>query len=509
MPGFGSGPFGSGPFGSYDWARQVLYRDWPGIDRRLDEDVADEALKKWTDSMGPLFEEMLTFTRDFEQLRDPDSVRTQFQDNISITIVSAAVETTNRTVRVEVSDPDPSDPLVPLGRTSVGWILKDADGREFTVNEVHKLSAAFTVAGNILPTAGAATLRPPALIGYLGEDYGLTIDQHDAEVFQRRFAGSAFQWLSLKGIQRAYKIIGLVAGYDVVAYRLWSIPNPPPSFIPSDHVFEIPTGSGAWYTDLEPYMPLFDEVAADFIPTDVMCWEDAGGGQTYGELIGANLQSMTVTGTSYNAVTGKWTITFTENAPGDMDIIASAGYVTETEVSGWYATFPGGDGGDFPLEADPVETFPGSGVWQIEVVGQPTLTVGATISIDYECPIVITCVFCPASAIRVTLVPDEVLNEPESLLDDALSRMVRKILLVVPIHVRLTQLTHIVGPVEAAVHVSTTPGPGHIYAEVTRQTRTVAVYASVGYYFDIVEADEIETDPPHIAVASVTQYTVP
>ena len=508
MPGFGSGPFGSGPFGTYDWARQVLYRDWPETDRSRDEEF-DYALRNWTESMGPLFEEVLTFTRDFEQLRDPDSIRTQFQDNIAITIVSSAVAVTNRTVRVDVVDPDPSNPLVPLGRTSVGWILKDADGREFTVNEVHKLSAAFTVKGNILPTAGAATLRPPALIGFLGADYGLNIDQHDAEVFQRRFASSAFQWLSLKGIQRAYEIIGLVAGYDVVAYRLWSLPNPPPSFIPADHLFEIPDGSGVWYTDLEPRMPLFDEVAADFIPTDAMCWDedDYGSGLTYGELIGVALQGMTVTGTSYDAVTGRWTITFDENAAGDMDVIAQAGLVSPTEYAGWYATFPGGDSGDYPLEVDVVHN--GGLSYSIEVVGPDTLTVGATVSIDYQCPVVVACWFCPASAIRVTIVPNEVLNEPESLLDDALERMVRKVRLVVPIHVRLTQLSHIVGPVTAAVQVDVTPGPGHIYAEVTSQQRSVFAYASVGYYFDIVEADAIETDPPHIAIANVTQFTIP
>ena len=503
MPGFGSGPFGSGPFGTYIWARQVLYRDWPETDRTLDESDADEALKKWSESMGPLFEEVLTFTNDFEQLRDPDSIRTQFQDNVNITITSAAVDVPNRTVRVEVNDPDPSDPLVPLGRTSVGWVLKDSDGREFTVNEVHKLSAAFTVAGNILPSTGDATLRPQALIGFLGEDYGLTIDQHDAEVFQRCFARNAFQWLSLKGIQRAYDIIGKVAGYDVTAYRLWSVLNPPPGFIPSDHLFEIPIGSGVWYTDLEPRLPLFDEVAADVVPTDAICWDDAGGGQTYGELIGSTMQGLAITGTSYNATTGRWTITLT----GDLVPIASAGYVTETQVSGWYATFPGGDSGDYLLEDDPVDL--GGGSWSIDVVAPPTFTAGATINIDYECPIVVNCWFCPASAIRVTIMPDEVLNEPESLLDDALARMVRKILLVVPIHVRLTQLTHIVGPVNAAVHVPVAPGPGHVYAAVTAQQRALFAYASVGYYFDIVPADEIETDPPHIAVANVTQYTVP
>lgn len=510
MPGFGSGPFGSGPFGAYDWARQVLYKDWPIIDRELDADPSqgDEALSKWSESMAPLFMEQLLFTRDFEQLRDPDSVRTKFQDNISVTIASSAIEIENRTARVIVVDPDPADPLVPLGRTSVGWILQDVDGREFTVNEVHKLSAAFTVAGNILPTDGAATLRPPALIGYLGEDYGLTIDQHDAEVFQRRFAKSAFQWLSLKGIQRSYKIIGLVAGYDVIAYRLWSVSYPPPSSIPVSHLFEIPIGSGNWYTDLEPYMALYDEVAADIIPTDVFCWEDRGDGVTYGEQIGENLQSMIVTGTAYDAVTGKWIITFTANGVDYMEAIASAGYVNDREVSGWYATFPNGDGGAYQLEDDPVHVVGLS--YSVEVIGDPGLTVGSEVSIDYECHIVITCPYCAASAIRVTIVPDEVLNEPESLLDDALERMINKVRKVIPIHVRLTQLSHIVGPVDAAVHVVNVPiGTGHIYADVTKQQYALFAYASVGAYFDIIPADVIETDWPHIAVTSVIQYTIP
>lgn len=506
MPGFGSGSFGSGPFGAYDWAWRVLYRDWPYIDRRLDEE-GDGALQRWAESTIPLFSELLTFGRDFEQLRDPDGIRTQYQDNLSITIASSAEEVANRTVRVEVVDPDPSDPLVPLGRTSVGWILIDADGQEFVVNEVHKLSAAFTIKGNILPAAGAATLRPPALIGFLGEDYGLTIDQHDAEVFQRRFAKSAFQWLSLKGTQRAYRIIGLVAGYDVTASQLWSISAAAAGAFPSGNVFEVPVGSGIWFTDLAQTLPLFDEVAADIVPTDAWCWDDAGSGQTYGESIGADLQTMTVTGTSYNATTGRWTVTFDENVAGDMAAIASAGFVTDIEASGWYATFPAGDSGSYPLEADPVAI--GGLSYSIEVVGLAGLTVGATVSIDYDCPIVPTCNYCPSSAIRVTMTPDEVLNEPETLLDNALERMVRKIQLVVPIHVRLTQLTHLIGPVTAAVQVDVSPGPGHIYSDVLYQQAQIFAYGSVGYHYDIVEADVIETDPPHIAIEDVTQYTVP
>jgi len=139
VSGFGHWPFGEGPFGSFDWAKQVLFRDLPEIDRRLDAENPDAPLETWADSCKPLFDELLTFAREFETLRDPDYVRTQFQDRLSVTLLSAAVEKSGRTVRVTVDDPDPNDPFVPLGRTSVGWILTDADGREFTVNQVHKL----------------------------------------------------------------------------------------------------------------------------------------------------------------------------------------------------------------------------------------------------------------------------------------------------------------------------------------------------------------------------------
>lgn len=510
MPGFGSGSFGSGPFGMYDWARQVLWRDLPDIDRRIDAEQANGALEKWQESIMPLFEELLRFAYDFEQIRDPDSIRTKFQDVISVTINGSSIEQANRLIRVTVDDPDPSDPFVPLGRTSVGWILTDANGAEYTVNQVHKLSNAVIISGATFPALGDATLRPPSLIGYLGSDYGLSVDQHDPEVYQRSMVRNAFQWLSLKGTERAYDIIGKIAGYRVTPLGLWRLPSPPPSFIPDAHVFEAPLGSGKYYTDLDPAYPCFDEVAADIVPLDVMCWQELdwttdgitppipppADGTTVSEAIMSYASGLGILSTT-SLGGGLWRI---QVGGADLTHISSVGH--------WYADFTdvGSIDGSFFLEANPVDL--GGGVWEFDVYAGTAPTFGTTLDIWYECHASTDCGWCRASVIRVEIVPQEILTDPEALLDHALERMVRKILLVVPIHVRLTDLIHIVGPAAANVHVAvggpTTP---HLYATAT-QLAALFAYGPVGYYYDIIPADEIAVDPSHI-IASGTQFTIP
>ena len=105
--GFGSGPFGSGPFGRFDWSRQVLFNDLPDIDRRLDAEGDDQHLEKFSEAMQPLFEELLLKTIDYGSLRDPDTVRTQYQGQLTVTPLSAATAPGGRTVEVFLDDPDP------------------------------------------------------------------------------------------------------------------------------------------------------------------------------------------------------------------------------------------------------------------------------------------------------------------------------------------------------------------------------------------------------------------
>jgi hypothetical protein len=499
VSGFGHYPFGGGPFGSFDWAKQVLFRDLPEIDRRLDAEDPDAPLETWADSCKPLFDELLTFAREFETLRDPDYVRTQFQDQIAVTLLSAAVDESGRTVRVTVDDPDPNDPLVPLGRTSVGWILIDADGREFTVNQVHKLSNDIIIKGNILPTTGAsptgdAIIRPPSLIELFGEDFGVTIDRHDPEVFQRSMVRNAWQLYGMKGSEKGYEVVGKMAGYDVVALPLWRV-NPVPDGVPSAHIYELPVGSGKYYTDYPPTRPNFDEVAADVVPVDLFCWEEPDwttdtitpppgplpDGTPVQEAIGSYTQGLSITSTT-DLGGGRWRITV--NGGADLWPIAAFGQ--------WYATFTdvGAIAGQLFLEDDPVDI--GGGSWTFEVLAGTAPTFGTTVDLDYECQEETSCSYCKASLIRIEVRPTEILNEPDALLDGILERLRDRILAIVPIHVRLADIVHIV-EVTVAVGVA-----GQHLIVTGDQQRALFAYAGVGFYFDHFAGDILVVDPAHM-----------
>jgi hypothetical protein len=79
-----------------------------------------------------------------------------------------------------------------------------------------------------------------------------------------------------------------------------------------------------------------------------------------------------------------------------------------------------------------------------------------------------------------------------------LARLVQKVLQVIPAHVRLTQIDHVVGPVQAFLNLTAT-------AQVQR---AIFAQASMGYYFDIVSGDVMPLDPPHL-VATGSVVTIP
>ena len=455
------------------------------------------------------FDELLIYADDFEQLRDPDAVRTRYQDNIDVVLVSAGVLEGGRLIEVFLQDLNPADPFVPLDMTSVGWILTDSGGREFTVNSVHKLDSEgprLTLQGRaVLPQTeedgvglGAASLRPPDLIGLLGNDYGVQVDEHEAEAFQRSSVRNACAWYVLKGTVRSYDIIGKIAGYQVTPFDLWSLETGEEHF-PLDNLFELPIGSGNYYTNLEPRRPSFAELHADAIPLDLYCWETPdwstdfpGGpplplppdGTSVEDAIAYNLNPITIDTTTFiDPVLNTWELTTTD----DLSLIGAIG--------GWYIEFASNPGVKLYMETLPTES---GGTWTFTVVSADALVpgqadVGLTCSIDRE-----GCGFCKASVVRIEVVPTEVLTDPDSNLENALPRIIGKIQQVVPIHVKLLDLVHIVGPIEATLNITV-----NVFPQVQ-----VAIPASVGYYYDIVEADEIEVDPQHM-VASATSFTIP
>ncbi len=507
MPGFGDGPFGYGPFGRFDWAKQVLFRDLPERpDRAIDAETG-RPLERFADALAPSFNYLLLKAENFGDLRDSDTVRTQFNERIDVEIVSA--ESVGRVIEVTLDDPDPTDPFNPLGETSLGWILTDSTGRTFLVNAVHKLrpNVVEVVGVSELPAVGDATLRPPSLIELLGADFGIEVDFHEPEAFQRSSVRNLVQWLDLKGTAKGYDILGKISGYRVTALGLWSIELPVPSALPSDHVYEIPVGSGNWYTDIAPDRPNFDEVAADVVPIDTFCWEvgyrnppGASPGETWeipatppypAVLAGSTLDeaiAFTMQGVITTAVTslggGRYRLTVD---PADLTPIAWQGL--------WYFV---ADGVTYYLETLPVEISPGE--WQFEaMLGTPApFVAGEVIDFGYDCKPDMGCGFCRASALRLEVVPAEVLTDPDALLDGVLARLVKKLLQVVPIHVRITDVIHIIGPLQIPLNITMT----------VTTSPLVFAYGPLGYYYDTVPADLLPIDPDHMVVTG-TVFTIP
>lgn len=549
MPGFGSWPFGTGPFGEYHWSKHVLWKDLPEIDRRKDAEEADGRLETYTNAIKPQFDGLLWMARGFGDLRDPDLVRTQYQGVIDLNLLFAVPTASGRTIRALFEKTDLADPFNPLEDASIGWILKDQAGREYTVNSVHKLwdegpmlelvgaaelpvsafsqgtaltgvvqftagSTAVTGVGTaflaevapgqyVAPESGqsiglvesvmdnenlvlskvwygrtrsgpavvadaadgAVTLRPPSLIEYLGGDFGIEVDRYEPESYQRSSVRDAKQWLIRKGAQRAYDIIGKISGFRVVAYPVWRLASPIPSWIPPETIFEIPPGSGHYYTLEDPFLPRFDDIAADVIPLDYACIETPDwtteaitppvpsppDGTSVEEAIGFVMQNLPVLGSPVDLGGGRWRV---QVGPGvDLWPIASIGQ--------WYANWAAAPGSKFYLETMPVEVA--AGVWEFELVAGETPVFGATLNIDYDCPLVMTCDFCRASVLRIEMTAAEILTEPGANLDDVLGRMARKIQQVIPIHVRVADIVNVVGPVQLSldptVQVSATVTP--------------------------------------------------
>lgn len=79
MPGFGSNPFGEEEFGEHNWSRQVLFDSMPAVHREADRDNG-RALNFFVEAQRPMFDKLRHRIRDFHELRDPYTVRTQYSE---------------------------------------------------------------------------------------------------------------------------------------------------------------------------------------------------------------------------------------------------------------------------------------------------------------------------------------------------------------------------------------------------------------------------------------------
>lgn len=79
----------------------------------------------------------------------------------------------------------------------------------------------------------------PSLIQYLAQDFGIEIDFHESEARQRSWVENVSQWIDLKGLARAYQIIGNISGFNVTVSALYRIGTAVAAALPLTDVYYV------------------------------------------------------------------------------------------------------------------------------------------------------------------------------------------------------------------------------------------------------------------------------
>jgi len=135
MPGFGAGSFGAAAFGQFNWSRRVLFLTAPEIYRTADLENSDY-FRRYAEAQGVSFDNLREKIASFADLRDPQAVRTRYNDTTLIRL--GRVETIKGTVEQQGV----------LASVAAGGVFTTRRGR-FTFADVTK---EITVTGSSIAT---------------------------------------------------------------------------------------------------------------------------------------------------------------------------------------------------------------------------------------------------------------------------------------------------------------------------------------------------------------------
>jgi len=140
---------------------------------------------------------------------------------------------------------------------------------------------------------------------------------------------------------------------------------------------------------------------------------------------------------------------------------------------------------------------PTAGTYWFEIISASAPAAGFA-NIFYRCEIVTACDFCRASSILVKISPGEIVNYPEALQGDALSRLILRLSQMIPGHVRISAFIFDPGPSVAAW------GSLVASSSITEHWSDDGIYTAI-YDEDEFPADVIPADSaPIIASSEVT-----
>jgi hypothetical protein len=406
--GFGQDSFGRAPFGEAWWSRRILWENIPEFDKQLDAESGG-ALEKFLSTMGDMLNAPRRKIRLLDEVRDARRAQTRWSDPIVITSASftefTAEDAPDGMAYVQM--------LVTDGSTfkSVGpeWTV-DNGTIQFSIRSIEKVDNYITFYAPAAP-ALPVTLRPPDLLQHLGADYGVVFDGHEPELNQRSSVYDHHKLLDLKGSKEGILVRARMAGFEATVYSLFRVESASvAAIVGSDRFFEIPSGSGRYYTDVAPTVTLFDAIPADVLPTDLI----------------ASCDSTAIAGT----------VTGSTGSAGAWDVALSTSIEHATSQF-WYFTY------DADTSEDPTRYYvnPSMSVGAGHVgIASETQPIAGAVTWKFYCPVVTSCEWCKSHRVRVELeVVDPALLASPRALELAFQRMSAKISQMLPAHVTVVQ----------------------------------------------------------------------
>lgn len=425
MGGFGHGPMGRGPFGESDWGTAVFWSSLPDAHREYDKNNGD-ALYKFVMGLADATDLVRRNARRFPDQRDPRRVQTRHAYNEAVTIdedetlfVSASESANGRAyMEIMLLTGD-------ISRVAPGWLLV-AQNRAYSVFGVRKADGAgvtpgtLLVYGDTLPT-GTMYVRPPEVISFLGRDFGVEVDGNEPEFFQRSTVYDAVKWYNQKGTSLGIQLRASVAGFQATVKSLYRIDSSYVSSIDTQDVFEIPEGSGAWYTNVRPRVVRFDEIMADLLPLDHDC---TSGDPSIGATTVVSVTDL-----------GDGTVRV------DFDDDTLLPILSAESIDGWYLYGPDSAGNDTEVFFDAIGSGSSHPYIVVPADAEPELD---DYDVRYRCSLNVECGWCQTHSVRIELVvTDPTLLADSAALEGAFDRLIRKLGGLIPAHVDIAQLVFV------------------------------------------------------------------
>jgi len=277
--GFGWSPFGSFDFGEAEWAERVTFGALPYRWQQEDK-FQDNQFHDFLDAYQRELTQLQRFARSLPIQRDPlKAIAVNiYVDAPLMTAEQVDDEVWGESVLVQVQFGTDITKIGP------GWTVlytsNDGD-RQYTVvrvrtrndtgqpgdtmNQIWLLGPTTDFVINPAPL----TLRfsQPSMLQHLAADYAVLIDDQEPERFQRSTVSNAVKLWSIKSNAKSYSIRGDMAGFKVTAAGLWKVGSVPPNFS-AGAIFELPAGSGNYYSTVLPSSINFDDIPLDIQYTD-------------------------------------------------------------------------------------------------------------------------------------------------------------------------------------------------------------------------------------------------